>query len=73
MPTNLHHQVNDIDTIVHGLSMLIRSDLSAMESERTHPQSDPDRMDDKIKHYKTRASRLRQLREDFENFMSEVY
>ena len=73
MPSNLHHQVNDIDTIVHGLSMLIRASLDEMEAERTHPQHDADRMDDKIKYYKERAAKLRELREKFEDEMALKY
>lgn len=59
------------EQVAIGLSYLIRESLTVMEGERTSPGYCPDRMDDKIKFYRERAAKLRKLREEFENVMSE--
>jgi len=58
--------------IVFSMSQLIIAALTARENERTHPGFDPDKMDDTIKFYGERATKLRELREQFENEMARV-
>jgi len=58
--------------VINHLSKLIMDDLNRMQQERAFPSSDPDRMDDRIKFYGTRANCLRVLRGQFEDLMSEA-
>jgi hypothetical protein len=68
VPSNLY--VNDVDTVVHSMSMLIRESLNTSESQRYYPDSNSDVMDAKINFYETRTAVLRDLRERFENEMA---
>jgi hypothetical protein len=56
--------------IVNGLSVLIRSSLTALEGESVNPGPNPDRMDATIALHRERVATLRRLREEFENEMA---
>jgi hypothetical protein len=58
--------------ILTGLTELTMQDLARLESERTHPTSSPDTMDDRIKFFRDRAANLRALRTALEDEMSKV-
>lgn len=60
---------NEIDNVVRHLSLLIGSSLSSYALEATHPGADPDRMDDRLKHFKERSANLRRIRQEFEDEM----
>ena len=53
-----------------GLTALIVETLIAQRQEEYYPQSDPDRMDEKIAACKRRVSILHTLREQYEDEMS---
>ena len=58
--------------IVYNISELILRELSCVAHEEHFPCSDPDKMDSIISIGKNKATRLRKLREDFENIKSGV-
>lgn len=58
--------------IVNSTSAIIANTLATQKQEESYPSRDADAMDDKIKGCKDRVKRLRALREDFEDIMSEV-
>lgn len=55
---------------VVAISALIMQAERSMKMEQTSPGFDPDRMDDKIKHYADRVEKLRDIRENFETIMN---
>lgn len=59
--------------IIDSLSELIWDSKESLESERTYPGPDADNMDSKIAHYETRVARLREIRKDLEDLLTQVY
>lgn len=58
--------------VLTALTAEIRVALEARKTEENFPQHDPDKMDDRIRFYKERANRLIELRQEFEELMTEV-
>ena len=60
--------MNDTEeTIINGLSELILAALKAHQMESHYPSSSGDEMDDKLARTKNRYTRLRLIREQFED------
>jgi len=59
------------DDIVKNLSLLIADELECMQRERHFPGSDADRMDSKIEEHYKRATKLREIRTQLEDLMTE--
>lgn len=65
-----HAEVVQYAVVVTALSALIMQAERACKAEQTFPGFDPDKMDDKIKHYADRVEKLRDLREQFESLIN---
>lgn len=62
----------DVATIINGISVLILRYMNSCASEQWAPGSDPDKMDETIKYNYEKAQKLRKLREDFENIVTDI-
>jgi hypothetical protein len=58
-----------LTAITEAISAQIHEDLAQYDSESRYPQSDPDRMDDRLKHFRNRVALLRELRQRVEDAM----
>ena len=66
MTTNIGQRLT---TVTEAISAQIHEDLEQYDSESRYPQSDPDRMDDRLKHFRNRLTVLRELRQKIEDAM----
>lgn len=60
------------ESIVNGLSQLIRVHLLNAAYQQYTPDSDPDKSDSTIADGQEKAKKLRQMREDFENITTGI-
>ena len=58
-----------LTTVTEAISAQIHEDLAQYDSEARYPQSDPDRMDDRLAHFRNRVAVLRELRQKIEDAM----
>jgi hypothetical protein len=56
--------------IVHAITTEIMEAALSYDQEARHPGFDPDRMDDRLKHYKLLKDSLRRIRQELEELFA---